>query len=88
MLHKLTLSSILLLIIAISFIAYGTWSYYKTRDYIWTTGLICLGISSGLFGITNGFSDLSPRGRIFMKIGVTTLIMGILIVVYIFLPQI
>lgn len=88
MLHRLTLNSILLILIAMFLIAYGAWSFYKIRDYTWTTGLVCLGIGNGLFGITNGFSDLSPRGRVFMKIGVVAFVFGILIVGSVILPQI
>ncbi len=81
--NNLNLSSILLITIGLLLIAYGGWSLYKFRDYTWAAGLISLGIGNGLFGITNGFSDLTPKGRIFMKIGITTLIIGVLIVGYV-----
>lgn len=81
--NNLNLSSILLIIIGLLLITYGGWSLYKFRDYTWATGLISLGVGNGLFGLSNGFADLTPRGRIFMKIGITMLIIGVLIVGYV-----
>ncbi len=81
--NNLNLSSILLIIIGVLLITYGGWSLYKFRDYTWAAGLVSLGVGNGLFGITNGFSDLTSRGRIFMKVGIVMLIFGVLIVGYV-----
>ncbi len=83
MLHNLNLSSILLIIIGLLLVAYGGWSLYRYRDYTWAAGMICLGVGNALFGVTNGFSDMTPKGRVFMKTGVTLLLFGIIIAGYV-----
>ncbi len=83
MFNNLTFTSILLIVIGFLLLAYGGWYFYRFRDYTWAAGMISLGIGNGLFGVTNGFTDLSPKGRIFIKVGVTALIVGVLVTGYV-----
>lgn len=81
--RNLTFSSILLILLGLLLIAGGGWNIYKYRDYTAATGFILLGIGTIFFGITNGFSDITPTGRVLMKAGITLLIGGILLVGYV-----
>ena len=50
---------------------------------VWGGGLISLGLGNGIFGWTNGFSDLTPTGRILTKFGILTLVFGLVVVGYV-----
>ena len=77
MLSNLTLNSIFWLFFGLILMIGGGFVGYSWRTYSFALGLLFLGIGSALCGITNGFTDYSPRGRLFWKIGIITILMGL-----------
>jgi hypothetical protein len=83
MFSNLTLNSIFWLVLGLLlFAAGGYYVGYRWRMYPFAAGLCFLGIGSILCGITNGFTDYSPAGRLLWKIGIPTLLLGLLLSIY------
>ena len=50
-------------------------------------GLVLVAVGNVLFGLTDGFSDSTPRGRLLFRIGATSYIVGIPIIAYFLYPM-
>jgi hypothetical protein len=82
MFSNLTLNSIFWLFLGLLLLLGGGYVGYRMRMYPLAAGLIFLGLGSIFCGITNGFTDYSPMGRILWKIGIPTLLLGLLLAGY------
>ena len=83
MFSNLTLNSIFWLILGVLLFAAGSYYLgYRMRMYPFAAGVCFLGIGSILLGITNGFTDYTPAGRLLWKIGVPTLLIGLALSIY------
>ena len=78
----LNFNTIFLVILGLALIAYGGWYLYRYRGYQYGGGILLIGVGNVMFGITNGFADPTPPGRLFFKIGVMSYVVGILAVAY------
>jgi hypothetical protein len=82
MFNNLTLNSIFWLVLGIALAGYGAYVGYYWRTYPLSAGLVFLGLGGVFCGITNGFTDYSPMGRLLWKIGLPSLLLGLLLVGY------
>jgi hypothetical protein len=82
MFSNLTLNSIFWLFFGVLLAIGGGYIGYSWRMYPFAMGLGFLGIGSVLCGITNGFTDYSPLGRLFWKVGILTILMGLGLTIY------
>jgi hypothetical protein len=60
----------------------GYVTLFRRMYYFAMGGLILIGIGSILFGLTNGFSDFTPRGLVLRKLGITAFIAGLPLIFY------
>ncbi len=79
MFSNLTFNSVFVLFLGLLLIAAGVYVVISWRTYSFAAGLILLGLGSFLWGWTDGFSDYSPKGLFFWKIGVISLLIGFLL---------
>ncbi len=82
MLRNLTLNSIFWLFLGVLLTIYGGYVVYRFRIYPFGAGLIFTGLGGILCGVTNGFTDYTPLGRLFWKIGIIALLLGLPVVIY------
>ena len=82
MFSNLTLNSIFWLFFGLLLMLCGAYVAYRLRMYPFAFGLASLGIGSILCGITNGFTDYSPRGRLFWRTGIVAILMGLALTIY------
>lgn len=82
MLRDLTLTSFFWIFLGFLLFGYGGYNGYYWRNYPFAMGLIFLGIGSILCGVTNGFADYSPMGRLLFKLGMPILLIGLLLTGY------
>jgi len=73
MLRNLTLVSIFWIFLGLVLAATGGYYAYKWRMYQFGVELGVLSIGVILCGMTNGFTDYSPTGRLFSKIGIISI---------------
>jgi hypothetical protein len=82
MFSNLTLNSIFWLILGLLLLAAGAYVGYKWRMYPLGLGLASLGLGGVFCGVTNGFTDYSPMGRLLWKLGIPALLLGLLLTGY------
>ena len=82
MLRNLTLVSIFWIFLGLVLAATGGYYAYKWRMYLLGVELGVLSIGVILCGMTNGFTDYSPTGRLFSKIGIISILIGLPLVIY------
>lgn len=87
MLKSLTLTAFFWILLGLGFFFGGAYFTYKWR-MVWsqlpmTVGFVMVGIGMILCGVTNGFTDHTPLGRKFKKIGAFLLIVGIAAIGYV-----
>ena len=88
MLRNLTFNSIIWILLGLGFFfggAYLTykWRYTGIRLLPMPIGILFVGIAMTLCGVTNGFTDHTPLGRKFKKIGAFLFIVGIPLIGYV-----
>jgi hypothetical protein len=87
MFRKLTLNSILWMLMGLGcLIAAGFYGWearkYISRGFPLPGGLLLTGLAMSLCGLTNGFTDQSPWGRKFKKLGILCFIAGLPLFAY------
>ena len=82
MFSNLTLGSYFYIFLGLLLFGGGGYVGHYWRMYALALGLVFLGIGSVLCGITNGFADYSATGRLLWKIGIPTLLIGLLFTGY------
>lgn len=82
MFGSLTFNSIFLMFLGLFLIAAGVYFAVIRRMYPLAVGLISLGSGVFLWGWTDGFTDFSPKGLLFWKLGVLALLTGTLLIGY------
>ncbi len=68
----------------IAAIGWGGWSLLFYLFDISGYGFVFLGLGLIIFGITDGFNDQSPRGRMLFKVGILIFIVAVLALSYYF----
>ena len=74
----LNFNAIFLILTGLFLILWGGWRVYRFRDLVFGGSLSMIGVGILAFGLTNGFADQTPRGRMLFKFGVFSFIIGIL----------
>lgn len=82
MFFNLTINSAVWLLIGLASMAYGGYIGYRMRMYTYAFGLVSLGFGCICCGLTNGFTDPSPRTHLLRKFGKFGLIVGLPISLY------
>ena len=82
MFGNLTFNSVFMLFLGLILLAFGGFAIVRWRMYPFAAGLIFLGSGVCLWGWTNGFTDFSPKGLLFWKVGVLSLLTGLLLTGY------
>lgn len=70
--------------IGIASILWGLWGIFQYLFDYFSYGLVLFGTGFIIFGITDGFNDESPRGRMMFKAGILIFIVSALIFTYYF----
>lgn len=78
---NLTFNMILMIGIGLSLIGCGVW-LGLAGSRVFGASLLFNGIGSLFWGLTNGFTDMSPRGQLFYKTGILCFLIGIVIMIY------
>lgn len=77
MLLNLTLNKVIILAIGLCLVGFGIWYIIRPGGRITGVGLFFTGIGNLLLGITDGFVDMSPLGRIFYRVAILAYIIGL-----------
>ncbi|MCB1024283.1 MAG: hypothetical protein KDB79_07830 [Acidobacteria bacterium] len=78
----LNFNTIVLSLVGLLMIAKGLFNLILFRDYIFAGGISMLGAGFIIFGITNGFADPTPRGRLLFRIAIPALLIGGVLTLY------
>lgn len=73
----LNTNSVIMLLLAVACVGGGIYCAQYSYLRIMAVGLILTGIGNAMFGITHGFSDPTPTGRLLFRIGAAAYIIGI-----------
>lgn len=79
---QFNLNSILIILIGTACIVGGVAMSIRPGGAKFGAGLFLTGVGNLLLGMTNGFSNPTPTGRILFRIGATAYIIGVPILVY------
>lgn len=77
-----SLNSLLVMAIGLAFFLGGAYHGVYYRDRIFAFGLCATGIGFLFLGITEGFTDITPRGKILYRLGIIAFLVGLPIVIY------
>jgi hypothetical protein len=77
-----TFNSILMVIIGLALIAFGVSLGLKAWGRMYAVGFLFTGVGNILFGITNGFTDMTPTGRLLFRIALIAYIIGVPLIAY------
>jgi hypothetical protein len=73
----LSLNSWLVMLIGLVFLLGGIYHGLFYRDRMLSAGMITFGIGFLFLGLTEGFSDPTPRGKLLYRIAIISFIVGI-----------
>lgn len=77
----LTLNKVLMTAIGLSLLVVGIMLLFS-RKYVFGAGMCFFGIGSMFWSLTSGFIDMSPKGRVFYRLGVISFLIGFGITIY------
>lgn len=77
-----TFNSILMILIGVGLIAFGVWLAMTPYTRMFAAGFFSTGVGNILFGITNGFTDMTPTGRNLFRIALIAYFIGIPLIGY------
>ncbi len=83
-----TLNSILMILIGLALMGFGVWLGLRAWGRLFAVGFLCTGIGNILFGMTNGFIDMTPIGRLLFRIALVAYIIGVPLIAYFLYGQI
>ncbi len=73
----LSLNTVLMVLIGGAFIVFSMYHGLFFRDRLATIGLFATGIGCTFLGLTDGFTDPTPRGKVLYKIAVVAFVVGL-----------
>jgi hypothetical protein len=78
----MSLNSWLVMGIGLVFFLGGIYHSIFYYDRIFAFGLVACGIGFSFFGLTEGFTDPTPRGKLMYRVAMIAFIVGVPIVLY------
>jgi hypothetical protein len=73
----LSLNSWLVMLIGLVFLLGGIYHGLFYRDRMLSAGMVTFGVGFLFLGLTDGFSDPTPRGKLLYRIAIISFIVGI-----------
>jgi hypothetical protein len=77
-----TFNSILMIFIGLALIVFAVFLGLNAWSRMFAVGFLCTGFGCILFGITNGFTDMTPTGRLLFRIALVAFAIGIPVIGY------
>ncbi len=84
---KLTVNSVLMIIIGLGLIVFGGWFSTYVGFRLFGAGFFFTGIGNVLFGMTNGFTDMTSPGRLLYRLALVAYLAGVPIIGYYLLTE-
>lgn len=85
MLGNLGTNGVIAVLLGVFFIAWGVFGLANRMTDFFSIGISVFGAGCIIFGITDGFNDETPRGRLLFKIGILVFLLSAAILGYYFL---
>lgn len=82
-----TFNSIIMILIGVAMIAGGVFVALLPGSRMHSVGFIFTGIGNILFGLTNGFTDLSPVGLKLYRLALAAYIFGVPVIIHFLYKQ-
>jgi len=79
---QITFNSVLMMMIGLGLMVFGVWLAIQPGTRIDGAGFFFTGVGNILFGITNGFTDMTSTGRLFYRMALVTYVIGIPAIAY------
>jgi len=73
----LSLNSWLVMLVGLVFLLGGIYHGLFYRDRMLSAGMVTFGVGFLFLGLTDGFSDPTPRGKLLYRIAIISFIVGI-----------
>lgn len=74
---QITFNSVLMILIGLALMAFGGWMAMYPGGRVDGAGFFFTGIGNILFGITNGFTDMTSTGRLLYRLALVAYLIGI-----------
>ena len=71
-----------MILIGFALIGFGVWLGTQASGRFYAVGFLFTGIGNILFGMTNGFVDMTPIGRLLYRLALVAYIIGIPLIAY------
>lgn len=78
--YQPTFNSILMILIGLALIIFGGFLLLNSRTRFFSIGFFFTGVGNILFGLTHGFTDMTPVGHNFYRLAILAYCIGIPIV--------
>jgi len=77
-----TFNSWLVLVVGIGFLLGGLYCWFTLNNRLLAVGMVMTGIGWVLMGLTDGFTDPTPRGKLFFRLAIVAFMVGVPLVAY------
>jgi hypothetical protein len=77
-----TFNSVLMILIGLALIFFGVWLILASGSRFHGVGFLFAGTGNILFGVTNGFTDMSPIGRMLFRAALLAYLAGLPLIAY------
>jgi len=84
---QITFNSVLMILIGLFLMVFGVWLVRSPGTRFYALGFLSTGIGNILFGMTNGFTNMTPIGRKLYRIALIAFIIGVPLVIYFLYQQ-
>ena len=85
---QITFNSVLMIFIGLSLMTFGGWLSIHPGSRVDGAGFFFTGIGNILFGITNGFTDMTSTGRLLYRLALVAYLIGIPVIAYFLFKEI
>ena len=79
---QLTFNSILMIFIGLALLALGGWLALRPESRFFAVGFLFTAVGNILFGVTNGFTDMTHLGRKLFRFSLAAYVIGVPIIIY------
>ncbi len=71
-----------MILIGLAMMGFGVWLGLRPWGRVYAVGFFCTGIGNILFGMTNGFVDMTSIGRLLFRVALIAYIIGVPLIAY------